>query len=61
MEDSPEEGARDEMARAAEIQERPEDHQDLIVRVAGYSARFVDLSRAMQDEFIARTEQSEVR
>jgi len=49
------------MARAAEIQERPEDHQDLIVRVAGYSARFVDLSRAMQDEFIARTEQSEVR
>jgi formate C-acetyltransferase len=42
-------------------QERPEEHQDLIVRVAGYSARFVDLSRAMQDEFIARTEQSEVR
>jgi len=42
-------------------QERPEEYQDLIVRVAGYSARFVDLNRAMQDEFIARTEQSEVR
>ncbi|MBW1686453.1 MAG: formate C-acetyltransferase/glycerol dehydratase family glycyl radical enzyme [Deltaproteobacteria bacterium] len=42
-------------------QERPEEYQDLIVRVAGYSARFVDLNRAMQDEFIARTEQSELR
>ena len=42
-------------------QERPEEYQDLIVRVAGYSARFVDLNRAMQDEFIARTEQSDVR
>ena len=42
-------------------QERPEEYQDLIVRVAGYSARFVDLSRAMQDEFIARTEQSQGR
>jgi len=42
-------------------QERPEEYQDLIVRVAGYSARFVDLNRAMQDEFIARTEQSGVR
>jgi formate C-acetyltransferase len=42
-------------------QERPEQYQDLIVRVAGYSARFVDLNRAMQDEFIARTEQSKVR
>jgi formate C-acetyltransferase len=47
-----------ETLRAA--QEHPEDHQDLIVRVAGYSARFVDLNRAAQDEFIARTEQSEV-
>ena len=41
-------------------QEHPEEYQDLIVRVAGYSARFVDLNRAMQDEFIARTEQSQV-
>jgi formate C-acetyltransferase len=42
-------------------QERPEEYQDLLVRVAGYSARFVDLSAAMQEEFIARTEQPEVR
>ena len=48
-----------ETLRAA--QERPEEHQDLLVRVAGYSARFVDLSSAMQEEFIARTEQSELR
>jgi len=47
-----------ETLRAA--QERPEEHQDLLVRVAGYSARFVDLSSAMQEEFIARTEQSEL-
>lgn len=44
-----------------DAQEHPEQHQDLIVRVAGYSARFIDLNRAMQDEFIARTEQSQVR
>jgi formate C-acetyltransferase len=42
-------------------QRRPEEYQDLLVRVAGYSARFVDLSAAMQAEFIARTEQSELR
>jgi formate C-acetyltransferase len=47
-----------ETLRAA--QEHPEEHQDLIVRVAGYSARFIDLNRAAQDEFIARTEQCEV-
>jgi formate C-acetyltransferase len=47
-----------ETLRAA--QERPEEYQDLLVRVAGYSARFVDLSAAMQEEFIARTEQSQL-
>jgi len=48
-----------ETLRAA--QEHPEQYQDLLVRVAGYSARFVDLSQAMQEEFISRTEQSEIR
>jgi formate C-acetyltransferase len=43
-----------------DAQQHPEEYQDLLVRVAGYSARFVDLNRAMQDEFIARTEQSEI-
>jgi len=34
----------------------PEEHRDLIVRVAGYSDYFCDLSEALQDEIIARTE-----
>ena len=42
-----------ETLRAA--QQRPEEHQDLLVRVAGYSARFVTLSRDVQDAIIART------
>ena len=33
----------------------PEKYRDLIVRVAGYSDYFCDLSRALQDEIIART------
>ena len=39
-----------------EAQKHPEQHRDLIVRVAGYSDYFCDLSRALQDEIIARTE-----
>ena len=38
-------------------QEHPESHSDLLVRVAGYSAYFVDLSKGLQDSIIARTEQ----
>lgn len=38
-------------------QARPEEHRDLIVRVAGYSDYFCDISRALQDEIISRTEQ----
>jgi formate C-acetyltransferase/4-hydroxyphenylacetate decarboxylase large subunit len=37
-------------------QEKPEDYRDLIVRVAGFSAFFVELGKSMQDEIIARTE-----
>jgi pyruvate formate-lyase/glycerol dehydratase family glycyl radical enzyme len=37
-------------------QEHPEQYRDLIVRVAGYSDYFCDLSQALQDEIIARTE-----
>ncbi|SDF29504.1 glycyl radical protein [Sporomusa acidovorans] len=36
-------------------QERPEDYKDLLVRVAGYSTQFVNLSREAQDAIIART------
>ncbi|HMD97673.1 MAG TPA: trans-4-hydroxy-L-proline dehydratase [Terriglobia bacterium] len=38
----------------------PEKHRDLIVRVAGYSDYFCDLTDALQDEIIARTEQTEL-
>ena len=37
-------------------QAHPEQHRDLIVRVAGYSDYFCDLNKALQDEIIARTE-----
>jgi formate C-acetyltransferase len=39
-----------------EAQATPDGYRDLIVRVAGYSDYFCDLSRALQDEIIARTE-----
>jgi formate C-acetyltransferase len=45
---------RADTLRAA--QAHPESHRDLIVRVAGYSDYFCDLSRDLQDEIIARTE-----
>lgn len=41
-----------------EAQQRPEAFQDLIVRVAGYSAYFVELSEGLQDHIIERTAQS---
>ena len=41
-----------------DAQIHPENHKDLIVRVAGYSAFFNVLSRKTQDDIIARTEQS---
>ena len=37
-----------------DAQKHPERHQDLIVRVCGFSARFVSLSKRWQDEVIAR-------
>ena len=36
-------------------QKNPEQYRSLIVRVAGYSDYFCDLSKALQDEIIART------
>jgi len=40
-----------------EAQLNPDEHRDLIVRVAGYSDHFRNLSRTLQDEIIDRTEQ----
>jgi formate C-acetyltransferase len=43
-----------------ESQKQPEKHRDLIVRVAGYSAYFVNLGRPVQDEIIKRTDYGSV-
>ncbi len=40
-------------------QQNPEDYQNLIVRVAGYSDYFNNLSKTLQDEIISRTEHSD--
>jgi len=37
-------------------QEEPDDYRDLLVKVAGYSAYFVQLGKSLQDGIIARTE-----
>lgn len=39
-----------------EAQENPQEYQDLVIRVAGYSAYFVELDKKMQDDIISRTE-----
>jgi len=42
-----------------DAQKHPEKYKGLVVRVAGYSALFTTLSRALQDDIINRTEQGE--
>ena len=39
-----------------DAQAHPERHEDLVVRVSGFSALFVTLMKTTQDEIIARTE-----
>ena len=41
-------------------QDTPDEYQDLIVRVAGYSDYFSNLDRSLQDEIIARTAHQEI-
>jgi pyruvate-formate lyase len=43
-------------ARLRAAQARPEAFGDLVVRIAGLNARFVELSRLEQDEMIRRAE-----
>jgi len=43
-----------------DAQKHPENYKDLLVRVATYSAYFVELSPRMQEDIIARTEFQEV-
>ncbi|MBP2655547.1 MAG: pyruvate formate-lyase [Firmicutes bacterium] len=38
-------------------QKNPEQYRDLVIRVAGYSAQFISLDKAIQDDIIKRTEQ----
>ena len=37
-------------------QKNPEDYKDMLVRVAGYSAYFVELGKPLQKDLIQRTE-----
>ena len=41
-----------------EARDEPKKHRDLLIRIAGYSAYFVQLNAAMQEEVINRTELS---
>ncbi|SFP88308.1 formate C-acetyltransferase [Oscillibacter sp. PC13] len=43
-------------ATLMDAQEHPEKHQNLVVRVSGFSAYFTTLMKTTQDEIIARTE-----
>ena len=40
-----------------DAQANPDNYRNLVVRVAGYSALFTTLSKSLQDDIIARTEQ----
>lgn len=41
-------------------QNNPEQYRDLIIRVAGYSARFIELAQDIQEDLISRTEHETV-
>ena len=41
-------------------QETPEQYRNLIIRIAGYSAYFTELSNDLQNDLINRTEQSSI-
>ena len=43
-----------------EAQRNPEKYQSLTVRVAGYTAYFVELARELQNEIIARTSYDDI-
>lgn len=43
-------------AKLIDAQEHPENYPNLVVRIAGYSALWVELDRQIQNEIIARTE-----
>ena len=48
-----------DQAKLIDAQKHPEEYKGLLVRVAGYTAYFVELGKDVQDEIIARTVQTE--
>ncbi|MCQ2452078.1 MAG: hypothetical protein MJ075_02955, partial [Oscillospiraceae bacterium] len=40
-----------------DAQDNPDAYENLVVRIAGFSAYFVEMPKGMQDDFISRTEQ----
>ncbi|NLM77990.1 MAG: hypothetical protein GX173_07885 [Ruminococcaceae bacterium] len=47
-------GNTTDVAQLLSAQEKPDEHHNLIVRVGGYSARFVNLNKDLQNEIITR-------
>ena len=47
-------------ATLRDAQQHPDDYRDLLVRVAGYSDYFNDMTEQLQNEIIARTENSDI-
>lgn len=45
-------------ATLRKAQEDPKSYHNLVVRIAGFSAYFVDMTPAMQDDIISRAEHS---
>jgi formate C-acetyltransferase len=43
-----------------EAQKHPENYRNLLVRIAGYSAYFTELTKDLQDDIISRTEHEAV-
>ena len=43
-----------------DAQENPEDHSDLLIRVAGYTAYFTELGPETQGDIISRTTQTHI-
>ncbi len=41
-----------------EAQKNPEDYENLLVRITGYNAYFTSIGKALQEEVIARTQQT---
>jgi formate C-acetyltransferase len=41
-----------------DAQEKPDNYKNLVIRIAGFSAYFVELAKDLQDDLISRTDQA---